>query len=67
MRRSHTRKYFENVLFLILPFKAQEDTGVPSHRNINSILKEGIIEKISKNFEKNERRAYESVDEKSLS
>ena len=43
------------------PFKAQEDTGVPFHRNFNSILRRGL-QKISY-----ECRAYESVDEKSLS
>ena len=44
------------------PLNAQEDTGVPFHRNFNSILKEGITKKISY-----ERRAYESVDENSIS
>ena len=43
------------------PFNAQEDTGVPFHRNFNSILRRDHP-KISY-----ERRAYESVDEKSLS
>ena len=43
------------------PFNAQEDTGVPFHQNFNSILRRDH-QKISY-----ERRAYESVDEKSLS
>ena len=46
---------------LHLPFKAQENTGVPFHQNFNSILIRDL-QKISY-----ERRAYESVDEKSLS
>ena len=43
------------------PFNAQEDTGGPFHQNFNSILR--------RDHQKNsyERRAYESVDEKSLS
>ena len=43
------------------PFNAQVDTGVPFHRNFNSILR--------RDHKKNsyERRAYELVDEKSLS
>ena len=44
-----------------LTFNAQEDTGVPFHRNFNSILRRDH-QKISY-----ERRAYESVDGKSLS
>ena len=40
------------------PFNTQEDTGVPFHWNFNSILRRDH-EKISY-----ERRAYESVDEK---
>ena len=40
---------------------AQEDTGVPFHRNFSSILRRDHL-KISY-----ERSAYESVDEKSLS
>ena len=44
----------------IQPFNAQEDTGVPFHRNFDSIW-EGIIKKIS-----NEHRVYESIDEKCL-
>ena len=40
------------------PFTAQEDTGVPFHQNFNSILRRD---------HHYERRAYESVDEKSLS
>ena len=45
----------------LYPFNAMEDTGVPFHRNFNSISR--------KDHQKNtyERRAYESVDEKSLS
>ena len=43
------------------PFNTQENTGVPFHRNFNSILRR-YHQKISY-----ERRAYESVDEKSLS
>ena len=43
------------------PFNAQEDTGVPFHRNFYSILRRD-----HKKFSY-ERRAYESVDEKSLS
>ena len=40
---------------------AEEDTGFPLHRNFNSNLR--------RDHQKNsyERRAYESVDEKSLS
>ena len=49
------------IFKLHYPFKAQEDTGVPFHRNFNSILRRDL-QKISY-----ERRAYESVDEKSLS
>ena len=45
----------------INPFKAQEETGVTFHRNFNSMLRRDL-QKISY-----ERRAYESVDEKSLS
>ena len=43
------------------PFNAQEDTGVPFHRNFHSILR--------RDQQKNsyERRTYESVDEKCLS
>ena len=41
-------------------FNAQEDTGVPFHRNFNSILRRDH-QKICY-----ERRAYESVDEKNL-
>ena len=43
------------------PFNAQGDTSVPFHRNFNSILRRDHP-KISY-----ERRAYESVNEKSLS
>ena len=42
-------------------FNAQEDTGVPFYWNFNSILRRDN-QKISY-----EHRAYESVDEKSLS
>ena len=42
-----------------LPFNAQEDTGVQFQRNFNFILR--------RDDQKNERHAYESVDEKSLS
>ena len=47
------------------PFDAQEDAGVPFHRNFNSILR--------RDHEKNSYKrqtykyVYESVDEKSLS
>ena len=50
-----------NVMLFLWPFNAQEDTGVPFHRNFNSILRRDH-QKFSY-----ERRAYESVDEKSLS
>ena len=43
------------------PFEAQEDTGIRFHRNFTSILRRDL-QKISY-----ERRAYESVDQKSLS
>ena len=43
------------------PFNAQEDPGVPFHWNFNSILRRDH----QKNFLWDERRAYESVDEKS--
>ena len=41
---------------LHLPFNAQQDTGIPFHRNFNFILR--------REHKKNsyERRAYESVD-----
>ena len=46
---------------LLLTLQRPEDTGVSFHRNFNSILRRDH-QKISY-----ERRAYESVDEKSLS
>ena len=45
----------------IQPFNAQEDTGIPFQRNFNSILRRDNKKKTY------ERRAYESVEEKSLS
>ena len=46
---------------LHLPFNAQQDTGIPFHRNFNFILR--------REHKKNsyERRACESVDKKILS
>ena len=35
----HEKKCEECVFSLCLPFNAQEDTGVPFHRNFNSILR----------------------------
>ena len=32
-------KYNDKFVSMILPFNAQEDTGVPFHRNLNSILR----------------------------
>ena len=51
------------TVFLIVygALNAQEDTGVSFHRKLNSILRRDH----QKNFI--ERRAYESVDERSLS
>ena len=62
-------KYFIGTLKIkdgrkVFPFNAQEDTGVPFHRNFNSILRRDHQKKDKKSYE---RRAYESVDEKSLS
>ena len=48
-----------------MKINAQEDTGVPFHRNFNSILRRDHQKKKKKNSY--ERRAYVSVDEKSLS
>ena len=64
----------ENEIFLITlkkmtisklhkPFNAQEDTGVPFHRNFNSIF----LRRDHKKKKSYKHRAYESVDEKSLS
>ena len=47
--------------FICLPFNTQEDTSVPFHRNFNSILRRDHLKNSY------ERRAYESVDENSLS
>ena len=49
------------IQFRTQPFNTQENTGVNFRWNFNSILRRDHQKKI------HERRAYESVDEKSLS
>ena len=45
----------------VQPFNAHEDTGVPFHLNLDSILRRDHKKKLSYEY-----RAYESVEEKSI-